>query len=159
MSTRRDMEIPLHLIPFQTPINPTSIRLLAPAHPRALSKLPPRVAPYLAHDMVHMCVLLLRAQPISLLMAERLVLVRSVVALLHPQVPGGLFALEQFAGEDAVACSILDVDAERVAGHVDDYVKVKLELVRDALFHTEVVLLCAAPPCFELVEAEEGADG
>lgn len=53
----------------------------------------------------------------------------------------------------------MDVDAERVAGHVDDYVEIELELVRDALFHAEVVLLCAAPPCFELVEAEEGADG
>lgn len=75
MSTRGDMEIPLHLIPLQTPINPTSIRLIAPAHPRALRELAPRVAPHLAHDVVHMRVRLLRAQPISLLMVERLVLV------------------------------------------------------------------------------------
>jgi hypothetical protein len=109
--------------------------------------------------MVHMRVLLLRAQPISLLVVKSLVLMRSVVALLHPQVPGCVFALEEFAGEDAVACGVLDVDSERVAGHVDDYIKVELELVRDTLFHAEVVLFSAAPPCFELVEAKEGADG
>jgi hypothetical protein len=79
--------------------------------------------------MVYMRILLLRAQPISLLMAERLVLVRSVVALLHPQIPRGFFALEEFTGEDAVAGRVLNVDAEGVARHVDDYVEVELELV------------------------------
>lgn len=75
MSTRRDMEITLYLIPLQAPINPTGIRLIAPAHPRALRKIALRVAPHLAHDVVYMRVLLLRAQPISLLMVESLVLV------------------------------------------------------------------------------------
>lgn len=159
MAPRRDMEISLHLVPFQTAINPTSIRLLTPTHTRSLCKLASRVAPHFAHNMVHMRVLLLRAQPISLLVVESLVLVRSVVTLVHPQLPGGVFALEKFAGEDAVAGGVLDVDAERVAGHVDDDVEVELELVRDTFFHAEVVLFGAAPPCFELVEAEESADG
>lgn len=124
MSTRGNMEIPLHLIPLQTPINPTSIRLLPPPHPWTLRKLPPRIAPNLAHNMVHMRVLLLRAQPVTLLVVKRLVLVRAVVALLHPQFPRGFFALEEVACEDAVTGGVLDVDAERVAGHVDDYVEV-----------------------------------
>lgn len=124
MSTRRDMEIPLHFIPLQTPINPTSIRLLPPTHARTLRKLLLRIAPDLAHDMVYMRVLLLRAQPVTLLVVESLVLVRTVVALLHPQIPRCFFALEKVACEDAVAGGVLDVDAERVAGHVDDYVEV-----------------------------------
>lgn len=52
----------------------------------------------------------------------------------------------------------MDVDAEGVAGHVDDDVEVELEFVRDAFFHAEVVLFCAAPPGLELGEAEDCAD-
>lgn len=99
-----------------------------------------------------MGVLLLRTQPVPGLMAERLVLVPPtvglVVALLHPQLPACVFALEEVPREDAVAGCVLDVDAEGVAGHVDHDVEVELEFVGDAFFHAEVVLFGAAPPCF-----------
>lgn len=162
MPTRSNVEIPLHLIPLKTAIDPARIRTLAPAHPRALGKLPPRIAPHFTQNMVHTRIVLLRAQSVLVFMAQRLVLVCTavvlVVALLHPQRPAGVLAVEQVAREDAVAGGVLDVDVQRVAGHVDDDVEVELELVRDALFHAEVVLFCAAPPCFELREAEDRAD-
>jgi hypothetical protein len=156
------MKITLHLITLQTPINPTRIRNLAPAHPRSLGKLASGIAAYLANNMVHVSVRLLRAESVIVLMVERLVFVRTiiglVVTLLHPELPGRFFALKKVACDDAVAGGILDVYAKGVAGHVNDYVEVELEVVGDALFNAEVVVFAAAPPCFELGEAEEGAD-
>lgn len=128
MSPRRNMEIPLHLIPLQAAIYPTRIRSFPPPQRRALSKLAPRIPPHLPKDMMHMRILLLTTQPSLILMAQRLILMPAavglVIALLHPQTPARVLAFEQVAGENAVARGVLDVDAERVAGHVDDDVEV-----------------------------------
>ena len=124
---RRDMEIALQLIPLQAPVNPTRVRDLAPAHARALGKLP-TMSPRLAEHMVDMDVLLLRGQPILGLVAERLVLVFAAVqlevALLHPQHPARVLAAQHVACQDAVAGCVLDVHAQFFAGHVDDDVEV-----------------------------------
>jgi hypothetical protein len=72
--------------------------------------------------------------------------VRLVIALLHPLHPACILALEQVAGEDAVARCVLDVHAQRVAGHVDHDIEVQLQVVRDALFNAEMVVFRAAPP-------------
>jgi hypothetical protein len=40
----------------------------------------------------------------------------------------------------------LDVDAEFVAGHVDDHVEVQLEFMRDAFLNAELLVFGAAPP-------------
>lgn len=102
VSTRRDMKVPLHLIPLQTPVNPTRVRALPPAHPRPLRKLAPRIPPHFTQDMMHMRILLLRTQPVLVLMAKRLVLmcpaISLVVAFLHPQGPACILAFEQVAG-------------------------------------------------------------
>lgn len=66
--------------------------------------------------------------------------------------------LEEVAREDAVAGCILDVYAEGIAGHIDDDVEVELEVVGHALLNAEVMVFVAAPPCFELGEAEQRAD-
>lgn len=63
MSSRRDMEIPLDLIPLQTAIDPTRVGLFPPTHPRALGELLAGIAPHLAQDMVHMRIRLLLRQP------------------------------------------------------------------------------------------------
>ncbi len=58
MPSGGDVEIPLHLIPLQTPINPTILKRLPPLPPRRLVKvsLPP---PHLPQHMRHMRILLL----------------------------------------------------------------------------------------------------
>lgn len=158
-----DMEIPLHLIPLQTPINATGVNRIAPSNTRPLRKLLPGIAAHLTHDMTHMCILLLSREPRILLVAQRLVLmaagVRLVVALLHPLHPACILAAEQDVGEDAVARSVLDVHAQRVAGHVDHDVEVQLQVVRDAFFNAEMVVFGAAPPGPEFREAEDCAYG
>lgn len=88
MSPGRNVEITLDLVPLQTTINATRVRDLTPAHTRPLGKLASGIAAHLSHDMVHVSVRLLRAESVIVLMAERLVLVRTavglVVTLLHP---------------------------------------------------------------------------
>lgn len=48
---------------------------------------------------------------------------------------------------------------ERVAGHFDHGVEVELQVVRDALFHAEVVRFGALEPGAELGQGEERAHG
>jgi len=53
----RQMKISLHLIPLQTPVNPTRLRLQSSLHPRRLPKLP-LLTPHLTKHMPYMCILL-----------------------------------------------------------------------------------------------------
>lgn len=159
MPPGRDMEITLHLIPLETPINPTRIRLLTPPHPRTLRKLLPRIPPHLPKHMVHMRILLLRLQPVIILLTQRLINTRPAIPLIHPQLPACIFPLQQLASENAVARRVLDVHAQRVAGHFDDHVEVELEFVRNALFDAKVVVFSAFEPGAQFGEGEDGADG
>lgn len=147
MSTRSDVKIPLHLIPLQTPINPTTIRNLPPLHPRRLLKLP-LLTPHLSKHVSDMCILLL--------LLHRLAALQLVAA--GPPRPRRRIAPEHVTREDAVARGILDVDVQVGAEHGDDDVEVDLEFVGDALFDGEEVGFVAGVPASELGAAEEGAD-
>lgn len=105
-----------------------------------------------------MRVLLLLGETVGVLMTEGLILAGAVVALIHPQLPAGVFLLEELAGENAVSGGVLDVDVEGLAGHLDNDVQVQLEIVRHALFDAEVVVLGAFEPGAEFGEGEDGAD-
>ena len=97
MSSGRDVKIPLHLIPLQTSINPARIRLLPPPQLRPLSKLLARIPPHLPEHMADMRILLLRLDPPTLLLAQRLIhRIRPTptIALIHPQIPTRILLLE-----------------------------------------------------------------
>ena len=97
MSSGRDMEIPLHLIPLQTPIDPTRIRLLPPPQLWPLRKLLARIPPHLPEHMADMRILLLRLDAPTLLLAQRLIhRIRPTpaIALVHPQIPTRILLLE-----------------------------------------------------------------
>ena len=151
---RRDVEIPLHLVPLQAAIDPTRIIPHAPRRPRRPAKrpLPP---PHLPQHMAHMRILLL-----GLLPRGAIALIRGPMQrlALHPQRPGGRVPVEHFAGEDAVARGVLHVDVQVEAAHGDDDVEVDLQRVRDAFFHAEVVGFRAGVPVAEFGEGEEGGD-
>jgi len=154
MPPRRDMKIPLHLIPLQTPKNPTAIRLDPPPHPRRLLKLPPPL-PHLPQHMSHMRILLLQILPPSLILA-----IPAPMHFLgiHPHRPGrGVFA-QHVPGEDTVARGVLHVDVQVGASHVHDGVEVDLQRVRDALFDTELLRFAAGVPAAELRDGEEGGE-
>lgn len=101
-----------------------------------------------------MCIGFARRNPVRVFLAEGLVFVDAAggfaVALVHPELPAGAFALEQVAGENAVAGGILNVDVEGVAGHANNEIKVQLQVMADTLFDAEVVVLGAVEPGAEL---------
>lgn len=97
MSSGRDVKIPLHLIPLQTSINPARIRLLPPPQLRPLSKLLARIPPHLPEHMADMRILLLRLDPPTLLLAQRLIHrigPTPTIAFIHPQLPTRILLLE-----------------------------------------------------------------
>ena len=97
MPSGRDMEIALHLIPLQTPIDPTRIRLLPPPQLWPLRKLLARIPPHLPEHMADMRILLLRLDAPTLLLAQRLIhRIRPTpaIALVHPQIPTRILLLE-----------------------------------------------------------------
>ncbi len=145
--SRRDVEIPLHLIPLQTAKHPTAIRHLPPLHPRRLLEVP-LLTPHLPKHVpdVRVLLLLLHHLPALQRMASR------------PARPSGRIAPQHVAGEDPIARRILDVDVEVGAEHGDDDVEVYLEFVGDAFLDGEEVGFVAGVPSSELGEGEEGTD-
>lgn len=107
VAPRRDMKIPLHLIPFQTPINPT--RLPLPAHPRRLAKLPPPLP--LRQHIVHVLFLLHLQGPAAM---------QSMHVLgIHPLLPVRRIPPQHVACEDPIARCVLHVDVQVRAPHGD----------------------------------------
>lgn len=149
MSPRRDMEVPLHLIPLQTTINPTTRSGHAPPQPRRFLK-PPLLPPMTQH-MPHMRILLLLLSQILALPLER-------VHPLDPLPPVRGVLGQHVAGEDAVARGVLHVDVQVGTEHRDYDVEVDLQFVRDAFLDAEEVRFVAGVPAAELGEGEDGAD-
>ncbi len=150
MPSCRDMKIPLHLVPFQTPINPTSSRLTL--HPRRPAKFPPPL-PQRQHIM-HMHSLLIPVQRPHLPSMQPMDALR-----IDPLLPVRRIPLQHVACEDAIARRILNVDVQVAASHGYHDIEIDLQLVRDALFHAEIVRLVALPPAVQFGEKEEQADG
>jgi hypothetical protein len=99
------VKIPLHLIPLQTPKNPTTIRRNPSPKPRRPLKLP-SPPPHLPKHMPHMSILLFQilSPPPLPLIPRPLHPLR-----INPRPPRrGIFA-QHFPGENAVAAGVLDV--------------------------------------------------
>ena len=145
MSPRRNMKIPLHLIPLQTPKDPTRLRLHPPFHPRRPFKLP-LLTPHLPQHMSHMRILLLLPQSLPTLQ------------LMHPALhinplrPRRGITLQHITREDPVAAGILDVDVEVATLHWNHNVEIYLEVVGDAFFDGEEVGFMAGVPSAEFGE-------
>ena len=145
MSPRRNMKIALHLIPLQTPKNPTSLRLHPPLHPRRLLELP-LLTPHFPQHMSHMRILLLLLQSLPTLQLMHPAL------HINPLLPRRGVPLQHIAREDPVAAGILDVNVEVATLHGDNNVEVYLEVVRDAFFDGEKVGFMAGVPSAEFGE-------
>lgn len=151
MSSGSNLEISMHFIPLETPIDPARINYAPPPQPGGLGKLPTGVPPYLPHDMVRVHILLLRSKPRIILLVERLVFSRPatrmlIVALLRPHLPASGFTRERLASKDSIPSCILDIHAYIITGHFNDDVKIQLQLMRDALLDTKMVLFRAVEP-------------
>ncbi len=144
MPPRRDVKVPLDLVPLQTPINPARIRRTT--QPRRLRKLPP---PSRGPKKV-MHVLDIVAPGVLSRRRRAAVLPQAVRGPALPLLPRRGVALERLAGEDAVPGSVLHVDVEVHAFHRDDDVEVQLQRVRDALLDAEGVRRGAGPPAQRL---------
>ena len=149
MAPRRDMNVPLHLIPLQTPINPTTRPRHAPPQPRRLLK--PSLLPPMSQHMPHMRVLLLLLRQIDPLSLQR-------IRPLNPLFPIRSVPRQHFAGEDAIARGILNVDVQVGTEHRDYDVEVDLQLVGDAFLDAEEVGFVTGIPAAELGEGQHRAD-
>ena len=152
MSLCSDVKIPQDLIPFQTAINATRVHRLAPMHPRSLGELPPGIPSHLTHNVMDLRILFLRRKSPTILLTELLVLAPLGKLSLGPRFPARRLALEQFTRQNAITRRVLDVDADRFAGHVDDHVEVKLQVMRDAFFYRELVAFRPVDPVAEFAE-------
>lgn len=147
-----NVEITLHLIALETPVDPAAFPHRGPPpHPRRPLKLLLLDPTHFAQHMPDMRILLF---------LPHIFRVRQLMRSLHggPVVPIGGILVQQIAGEDTVAAGVLDVDVQIVAEHGDDDVEVDLELMRDALFDGEEVAFMAAVPAEELADGEEERD-
>ena len=143
MPPRRDMKVPLHLIPLQTPINPTTRPRHAPPQPRRFLK-PPLLPPMSKH-MPHMRVLLLFLRQIYPLSLQR-------IRPLNPLFPIRSVPRQHFAGEYAIPGGVLYVDVQVRAEHRDYNVEVDLQLVGDAFLDAEEMGFVTGVPAAELGE-------
>ena len=151
MTPGRNMEIPLHLVPLQTAINPTRPSRLASLQLWRLPKLPFHT-PHLSQHMPHMRVLFL--------LLDHLPTVKLMHAPIHinPMAPIRRVPVQEVASKDAIPAGVLDVDVQIGAEHGDDDVEVYLQVVGDAFFDAEEVGFVAGVPATEFGEGEHGGD-
>lgn len=146
MPSRRDMKIPLHLIPRQAPKNATT----APPAPRSPAKLPLR-APDLIQDMSGMGI------PFEFLLLRHGEVIQEMHPLgVHPLIPIGRIFPQLLAGQDAIAAGVLHVDVEVGTAHGYHDVEVDLELMRHPLLDGEEVRFMSAIPTSELGHGQNG---
>ena len=151
MPSRRDVEIPLHLVPFQTPKDATAIRTLTPSQSRRPPKLPLRT-PHLPQNMSYVRVLLLFLHHLPALQS-----VHPFIGI-DPMVPDRPVLLQHVASQDAIPAGVLNVYVEIGTLHRDDNVEIDLQIVGDALFDGEEVGYVAGVPAAKFREGEDGGD-
>ena len=149
MSPRRDMKVALHLIPLQTPINPTTRPRHTPPQPRRF--LEPSFLPPMSQHMPHMRILLLFLRQILSLPLQR-------IHPLNPLFPVRSVLCQHVASEYAIARGVLHVDVQVGTEHRDHDVEVYLQVVGDAFLDAEEMGFMAGIPAAELGEGENGAD-
>ena len=143
MAPRRNMKIPLHLVPLQAPINPTRIRTHPPPQLRRLHKQLPLPRPPRRRQIVmHILDILARQPglhhllppPVVILLAptpHRLIQPMHILAA-APLIPHRPVLRQRIARQDPVPGRILDVDVQIRALHRDHDVEVQLQRSRDA---------------------------
>lgn len=149
MPPRRNMKVTLHLVPLQTPINPTARPWHTPSQPRRLLK--PSLFPPVSQHMRYMRILLLFLGQILPLPLQR-------VHPLDPLSPVRSVLGQHVASEYAIARGILHVDVEVGTEHRDYDVEVDLQVVGDALLDAEEMRFVAGIPAAQLGEGQHGAD-
>lgn len=149
MPPRRDVKVTLHLVPLQTPINPTARPRHTPSQPRRL--LEPSLFPPVSQHMRHMRILLLLLGQILPLPLQR-------VHPLDPLSPVRGVLGQHVAREYAIARGVLHVDVEVETEHGDYDVEVDLQVVGDSLLHAEEMRFVARIPAAQLGEGQYGAD-
>ena len=149
MPPRRNMKVALHLIPLQTPIDPTTRPRRAPPQPRRFLE-PPLFLPMPQH-MPNMRILLLLLRQILPLSLQR-------IHPLNPLSPIRSVLCQHVASEYAIARGILHVDVQVRTEHRHYDVEINLQFVGDALLDAEEVCFVAGIPAAELGEGEDGAD-
>ena len=153
----RDVEVALDLVKLEIAVDPAAVDLLAP-EPRGLAE-----ASLLAterDDVVDMLLAeALIVVPVSLARDDGAVLVppQAVHALVvHPLAPVGVVPVQLRGGQDAVAGSVLYVDVQIAALHLDDHVEVDVKPVANAFLDGEGVCFCTTPPPGKLGPEEDG---
>lgn len=153
-----DVEIALHLVEIKAPVKTATVR--STLHLGCLSPLGPLLSH--AYNVVHM------------LLAEAILMLDQVLPasaghdsalgipaklmhalLVDPIAPIRRVPAKLGGGQDAIAGSILHVDMQVGALHLDHHVEVHLHLVRDAFFHGKVAVLLAVPPARRLGPDED----
>ena len=149
MPSRRDVEVPLHLVPLQASVNPTTRRWHAPRPPRSFleSSLFLPVSQYMPHMSI-LLLLLREVLPLSIQRIDSLVPLLPIRSVLCQHVPS----------EYAIARRILDVDMQVRTEHWNYNVEIYLEFMRDAFLDAKEMGFVAGVPTAELGEREDGAD-
>ena len=149
MPPRRDMKVPLHLIPLQTPVNPTTRPRHASPQPRRFLK--SSLLPPMSQHMPHMRILLLFLRQVDTLSLQR-------IRPLNPLFPIRSVPGQHLAGEYAIAGGILYIDVQVGTEHRDYDVEVDLQLVGDAFLDAEEMGFVTGIPAAELSEGQHRAD-
>lgn len=148
MSLGRNMKVSLDLIQLQASKNPTTIRRRTPKSGRLR---PLRSLASQSNDIMHMFL------PETFVMTLEIPLARVHPSLgiptqlvnplvVNPVLPHRRIAMELGSSQDPVAGSVLHVDVDVLALHLDDDVEVDIQRMGDALFDGEGVRFGAAPP-------------
>ncbi len=113
MTPSRDVEVSLHLVSFQTPINPTSLQSIPPKPTRSPLELPLLfLPPNLSNNVFRVCVLFLFSLPpqISTLKGVHPLVV-------HPLIPIRTIPCQRVPGKYSIARCVLHVDVQIATSH------------------------------------------
>jgi hypothetical protein len=158
VATSSDVEITLHLVQIQTSVDAAAVgiapesRCLRPFGP-LLSKRNDIVNVLLAETLIFILwiVVSLASDYSALTIPSKLV----NTLVVGPLSPKSLIGTEALGCHDSIARSILNVDMDIVAVHLDHNIQVDLHFPRDTGLDFEVVGLGAAPPAGKLTPDED----
>ncbi len=109
----RDVEVSLHLVSFQTSVNPTSLQSIPPKPTRSSLELPLLLLPPdLSNNMLRVCVLFLFPLP------SQISTLKGVHPLVvHPLIPIRAIPRQRVPGKYSIARCVLHVDVQIATPH------------------------------------------
>lgn len=150
---RRDVEVALHLVALQRPVDPAAVHRLVAREPWRLGEFLALVLSHVAQHVADVRVFLFRllAFPVPAVqpLVDALLLLAQAEhsARIHPRLEVGVFLGEQVARHDPVHRCVLHVDVKVLTRHGHHDVQVELQFMTDTSLHAEVVCFAARPPC------------